>query len=163
MLSSTYAVSFTLASLIGVVLRIQCRYSKDSMNQITTHLLLFAIAMAPPFGSLAISNAGYSEQMCQCDDNSTQTSCCCSSESVGSCCGSTETETICDCGCNDRPLPTPASTENRTSELLRIVSPFIVTMLDRPGDSERLTRPNSTNHNFYGGLSAQPFFCLWLI
>ena len=154
------------------------------MRQFPTYILLLAVIATQLFGSFALRTARCADAGCQCSvESRSNGNCCCSAKSLkkdNSCCSSKKASSCCDresgfqhvthdnptfcqCGCENSSTPVPAQTDSSSKELLRLIC--------QPSDgvgspvvSHRETFAFAAqSSSFYGGLSAQPLYCSWLI
>ena len=154
------------------------------MRQISTFILLLAVIATQRVGSFALRSARCAEAGCQCSVVSTSNGiCCCSTKSLkkdDSCCSSKKAvdccgrdsgfehiaqdiPTICQCGCENSSTPVPAQSDSSSKELLRLIcqSSDAVGSPVLPHRRTFALAPQASS--FYGGLSAQPLYCSWLI
>ena len=154
------------------------------MHRISTYILLFAVIAAQLFGGSAMRTA-CADAGCQCSVQSKSSgNCCCSgkkSNDAKSCCTSKKTSnscdsnsgslqrqahgarTVCHCGCEDSSQPIPAQPDAPSDELTRLLcqSSTVVHFSTLP--ETRAFESAAQSSTFYGGLSAQPLYCSWLI
>ena len=155
-----------------------------NMRQISTFILFLAVIVTQLFGSFALRPARCAEAGCQCSVESTSNgNCCCSARSVkkdDSCCSSKkavyccgrdsgsehETQdipTICKCGCENSSTPVPAQSDSSSKELLRLICQTSDAVGSPVLPHRRTFALAPQASSFYGGLSAQPLYCSWLI
>lgn len=155
-----------------------------TMRQFPTYILLLAVIATQLFGSFALRTARCADAGCQCSvESRSNDNCCCSAKSLNkdvSCCSSKKAvnccgrdsgfdhvthdiPTICQCGCENSSTPVPAQSDSSSKELLRLICQSS-DAVGSPGLPHRRTfafAPQASS--FYGGLSAQPLYCSWLI
>lgn len=152
------------------------------MNTIATHILLAAIMSVQLLGTQSLEQGQCASAACACSAEIVSAgSCCCSAEPnpstcdapagrASTCCSDvrvskdTASQHICHCGDKDKSPPASAPIDSRSELLAQIAVQANTISTDVPatGHESHLGTPVG-NHLFFGGLSAQPLFCLWLI
>ena len=153
------------------------------MHQLSTYILLLAIASTQLFGSTAMWTLRCADAGCQCSTHSkSKGSCCCSGRSpheakpccaseAASCCDKESglqyetpgSPTVCRCGCEDSSQPIPAQSESSSKELIRLHRRASMAGFCAGAAHARATVSPARSCFFYSGLSAQSLYCCWVI